>query len=76
MTTTQQIAKHLRDVYSGGNWAVSSFKEQLAGLTWEKAMKQAHGFNSIATLTLHSSYYVAALLRALNGGPLDSKVVS
>lgn len=73
MTTTQQIAKHLREIYFGGNWTVSSYKDQLAGIGWEEALKQVHGFNSIATLTVHSSYYVAALLRVLHGGPLDSK---
>ena len=39
MVTTQQIAKHLREVYVGGNWTTSSLKEHLAELTWQQVTK-------------------------------------
>ncbi len=73
MSLPAHLAKHLRDVYFGGNWTSSNFKEQLSGLGWQQATTQVYGFNPIATLTYHTYYYVAGVTKVLEGGPLESK---
>ncbi len=73
MTTNQQLAKHLREVYFGGNWTCSNLKGHLIDLNWKEALQQVHNLNSIATLTVHCSYYVNVLIEVLKGNPLNSK---
>ena len=53
MNLPEQIAKHLREVYFGGNWTASSFKENLADVTWQQAVRQVDSFHPIATLVFH-----------------------
>jgi uncharacterized damage-inducible protein DinB len=73
MKLTEQIAKHLREVYFGENWTSSNLKDNLADLTWRQATTQVYSFNTIATLVYHMSYYVSAALKVLKGEPLDAK---
>jgi len=73
MSLPAHLAKHLRDVYFGGNWSTSSYKEHLSGLSWQQATTQVHGFNTIATLAYHTHYYVVAVSGVLKGGPLEAK---
>jgi len=73
MYTTTQIAKHLREVYFGGNWTASNLRKHLVGVTWEEATTQIESFNSIATLVFHMHYYVKAATKVLEGGPLVAK---
>lgn len=73
MDLTAQIAKHLRDVYFGGNWTWSNLKDNLADVTWQQATTQVYSFNTIATLVYHIGYFVSAILKVLQGGPLDAK---
>jgi hypothetical protein len=73
MELTTQIAKQLRDLYFGGNWTGSNFKEHLSDLTWQQAMQQVHGFNRIVTLIYHTNYYIDVLTSKLNGEPLTAK---
>lgn len=73
MNLTTQIAKHLREVYFGGNWTFSNLKDHLENLTWQQATTQVYSFNTIATLVYHSNYYIVAALQVLQGGPLESK---
>lgn len=73
MVTTQQIAKHLREVYVGGNWTTSSLKEHLAELTWQQATKSIYSLNSIATLVNHLHYYVKRVSKVLEGEELVAK---
>jgi hypothetical protein len=73
MNLTTQIAKHLREVYFGGNWTFSNLKDQLENLTWQQATTKVYSFNTIVTLVYHSNYYIVAALKVLQGGPLDSK---
>ena len=73
MSMTTQVAKHLRDVYFGGNWTSSCLKEHLASVTWEQATTKVHSFNTIATLVFHVHYYIGAVSKVLQGGPLDAK---
>lgn len=72
MNLAAQIAKHFREVYFGGNWTCSSFKETLAGVTWQQATTKVHSFNTIATLVYHTNYYVSAVLKVLQGEPLNA----
>lgn len=73
MNTPLLLAKHLREIHTGGNWTTTNLKETLADVTWQEAEKSVSGLNSIALLTFHTTYYVDVLLKVLQGGPLDAK---
>jgi uncharacterized damage-inducible protein DinB len=73
MNTPLLLAKHLREIHTGGNWTTTNLKDTLADVTWEEAKKSISGLNSIAVLTYHMTYYVGVLLKVLEGGPLDAK---
>lgn len=72
MTVTEQIAKHLRDVYFGGNWTACNLRDKLADVTWQQATTKVHALHSIAELVYHINYFDAATLQVLRGGPLDA----
>lgn len=72
MKVTEQVAKHLTDVFFGGNWTAVNLKDQLADVTWEQATMQAGDFHTIAELVYHMNYFVAVTLKVLKGGPLDA----
>ena len=44
----------------------------MAGVTWQQATTQVYSFNTIATLVYHTNYYVSAVLKVLQGEPLDA----
>ena len=69
----KQTAKHLREVYFGGNWTASNVRDTLSDVTWEEATVRFDNFNTIASLTNHISYYVPAVLEVLKGNPLVAK---
>ena len=73
MNHTQQLAKHFREVHSGGNWTWSNLQENLKDVTWEEAVTKVQGFNTIAALAYHIHYFVAVALKVLQGGPLIGK---
>lgn len=72
LNTTQQIAKHLREVHFGGNWTSVNLKDTLADVTWQQATIKIYSFNTIGRLVYHISYYVDTVLRVLQGKPLDA----
>jgi hypothetical protein len=72
MNLTGQIAKHFREVYFGGNWTSSNLKDNLADVTWQQATTQVYSLNTIATLVYHTNYYVSAVLKVLQGEPLNA----
>lgn len=72
MNLPAQIAKHFREVYFGGNWTASNLKEQLVDVTWQQATTQIYSLNTIATLVFHTNYYVAAVLKVLQGQSLNA----
>lgn len=72
MSIIQQIAKHFRDVYFGGNWTAVNLKDILADISWEQAITEVHGLNTIAALVFHTNYYVSSVLKVLQGGPLTA----
>ena len=73
MNTPAQIAKHLREVYFGGNWTSSNLRDNLQDVSWQHATTQLYGLNTIATLFFHLHYYVRAVTQVLEGGTLDAK---
>ncbi|MEO6190371.1 MAG: DinB family protein [Saprospiraceae bacterium] len=73
MTISKQIAKHFREVYFGGNWTVSNFKDQLNDVSWQHAVTKVYTLNTIVTLVYHSSYFASALLGVLQGEALNAK---
>jgi hypothetical protein len=70
MNTPAQIAKQFRDFHYGGNYTGVNLKETLDCLSWEQATKKVNSFNTIADLVFHINYYVSAVLKVLEGGPL------
>ncbi len=72
MPLTEQIARHFREVHFGGNWTSSNLKDNLTGLTWQQATTQVYSFNTLASLVYHMNYYVSAVMKVLEGGPLDA----
>jgi len=69
---SKQIAKQFRDLHFGGNWTSVSLKESLEGVSWEQATTKVLDLNTIAVLVYHVNYYVAAVLKVLEGGSLDA----
>jgi len=72
MNLTAQIARHFREVHFGGNWTSVNLKDSLAGITWQQATTKVYSLNTIAALVYHINYYVSAVLKVLEGGPLDA----
>ncbi len=73
MNLTTQIAKHFKDLHFGGNWTSVNLKDSLADVSWQQATTQVYTFNTIATLVYHTNYYVSAVLKVLQGEPLNAK---
>jgi len=72
MNVSAQIAKHFREVHFGGNWTWSNLKDNLKDVTWQQATAKVFSFNTIAALVYHMNYFVSAVLKVLQGGPLDA----
>lgn len=72
MNPAAQISKQIRDVYFGGNWTAVNFRDTLADLNWQEAIKQVGSLNTIAILVFHSNYYINAVLKVLQGEKLDA----
>jgi hypothetical protein len=72
MALIKQLAKHFRDVHFGGNWTTVNVKNTLADINWQQAITKVHNLNSIATLVFHINYYVSAVLKVLQGEPLNA----
>lgn len=66
------MAKHFRDVHFGGNWTAVNLKDTLADVDWQMATTPVHQLNTIAVLVFHVNYYVNAVLKVLQGGPLQA----
>ncbi len=72
MQSPELLAKHIRDVHFGGNWTTSNLKDNLAGVSWQQATRQVYELNTIATLVFHINYYISAVLKVLQGEPLQA----
>jgi uncharacterized damage-inducible protein DinB len=72
MNLSQQLAKHFREVFWGGNWTDVNLKQSLEEISWQQATAKVYSFNTIAALVYHINYYVAAVLPVLQGGSLNA----
>jgi uncharacterized damage-inducible protein DinB len=72
MNLSHTLATHLRRLYTGGNWTDINLKDSLDGLSWQQVTATPAGANSILALVYHLHYFVRAVTRVLQGGPLDA----
>lgn len=72
MSLSSQIAKHFRDLYSGGNYTGVNLKEALADVHWKTATTKYGSLNTILALVYHMNYYVNAVSKVLQGEPLNA----
>ena len=73
MNLSGQLAKHIRDVHFGGNWTSVNLKDTLADVSWQQATTHVQSLNTIDTLMYHVHYYISAVTKVLEGGPLEAK---
>jgi hypothetical protein len=72
MTHAQQLAHRFREVLLSGRWvANTNLKEQLEGMDYRVATRKVGELNTIAALTFHLHYYIAGVLKVLQGGALE-----
>lgn len=69
---TSQIAKHVKDVYFGGNYTGANLKQALAGVDWKTATMKFSSLNTILSLVYHINYYVVAVSKVLKGELLNA----
>lgn len=69
---TALIAKHLRDVNFNKNWTWVNMKDTLEGVSWQQATTRVGSLNTIAMLVFHINFYIDAVLKVLQGSPLDA----
>tara|TARA_R110002050_G_scaffold80768_1_gene172735 strand:+ start:48572 stop:49042 length:471 start_codon:yes stop_codon:yes gene_type:complete len=73
MKIAGQLAKHVKELYFGGNWTSVSLKSVLTSVNQEMACHKIPGFNSIYELVFHLNYYVHEVGKVLDGEPLNAK---
>lgn len=71
MKTTSQIAKHIRELHTGGNWTWSNLRDQLSDITWQQSITQVESLNTIATLAFHINYFVKVQINFLESGTIE-----
>ena len=69
---SSEIARQAREYFFGKNWTWVNLQKTLSDVDREKATRQVHGFNTIATLVFHIGYYFDAQTRVMEGKPLDA----
>jgi len=69
---SNQIAKHFKQVFFGGNWTSVDFATTLKDVDWKMATTKVKDLNTIARLVFHVDYYIDVTLKVLQGGPLDA----
>ena len=72
MGISSQMAKQFREMHFGPSVVGSSLKDLLEGVDWKQATTQVEDLNTIAKLVFHINYYISAVLKVLQGGPLDA----
>ena len=65
MNLSHELATHLRQLYTGGNWTSVNLRDTLSDVGWEQATSRVASFNTIAALVYHINYYVDAVLKVL-----------
>lgn len=70
---SQQLSKHIHQLYFGGSWTTASLQSVLKDVTWKESTTKIKGVNTIATLVYHINYFVHEVGNVLEGQPLNSK---
>lgn len=74
MKLNKYLTNRLKEIFTEGKWVLgTNFKEQIADLNWNEAVQKVDDFNTIADLTFHIHYYIAGVIKVLEGGSLDIK---
>ena len=72
MNRWKAISSRIRELFLDGTWiANTNFRHQIANVSWEQAIEKFESLNTVAALTYHINYYVAGVLKVLQGGDLD-----
>lgn len=66
------LAKHLRDLYDGGNWTSVCMSATLRDIPIGQALARIGEVHAIAELLFHIDYYVSTVLGVLKGGALEA----
>ncbi len=72
MMLCKQIAKHFRELYSGGNWTFTNVKDTLSDVSWQESNTKVYSFNTIAAIVFHMNYFVEAAMQVLQGKALEA----
>ncbi len=72
MNTPKLIARHFREMHEGNSMTGVHLYGLLEGVQFEQATKKVQNFHTIAELMFHINYYISAVLKVLQGGPLDA----
>lgn len=68
----KSIANRVREVFINGHWvAQTNYHELTKDVTWQQAITNVEGVNSIAHLVFHVNYYVSGVTQVLQGGALE-----
>ena len=59
-------------MYQGPSTTGGDLRMALDGVDWKMATTEVEGRNTIALLVFHINYYVRAVNKVLEGGPLDA----
>ena len=69
---TGELRRHIREMHFGNNFTGPCMKSLLEGIDYKLANTKVNNLNTIADLVFHIHYYIRALIRVLEGGPLDA----
>lgn len=72
MNISEQLAKHLTEVTTGGNWTCANIQDVLSKINLELAKRKLSNQNSILALTYHIHYFAIAITDVLDGKELNS----
>jgi uncharacterized damage-inducible protein DinB len=72
MFTAAQLAQQVSASVFGENWTAVHLKQSLETVTWQQANTSIAGCNSIGVLTFHIGYYIQAILKVMQGEPLEA----
>ena len=71
MSTSEQYAKQIIDIFLTGDWATThSYKSLLDNVDWQQAIQSKEKLNSIASLVFHVNYYVHGIIEVFKGKSL------
>lgn len=68
-----EIVKHIKGLYFGGNWTSVNVKDTIKDITLSQAKTKVSSLNTIAVLVYHINYYVEGILPVFKGGTLNIK---